>query len=147
MTGSEKFERGISRQIEEAQRKGAFDNLPGKGKPLKLDLNPNANPETEAAFRLLKDNNFTLPWMAKGQQIERDLESARKSLALTWELVQRSGPAEGWVQEELSRAKAAFRLKIADLNKQIRDYNLEIPHPRLERFILDVDAEIAKICA
>jgi hypothetical protein len=44
--------------IEEAMRSGAFDDLPGKGKPLKLSINPYA-PETELAYQLLRENDYT----------------------------------------------------------------------------------------
>lgn len=144
---ADRFSRGISRQIEEAQKNGAFDNLPGKGRPLNINKNPNANPETEMAFKLLQDNEFTLPWIDKGQQIDRDLETARKALRMSWNLLQRSGMDSRWAQDEWLRAKNAFREQIAAVNRVIRDYNLEIPNLRFERFILDSEAEIAKLQA
>ncbi len=145
MSLSDQISRGISRQIEEAQRKGDFDNLPGKGKPLKLDINPGADPEKELAYKLLKDNDFVLPWIEKGQQIDRDLSAARKALAVTWDLVRRSGAGDRWVQDEWLRAQDVFRERIAVLNRLIRDYNLEIPNLRFERFILDAEREIEKV--
>lgn len=42
-----------------------------EGRPLKIGGNPNASPEMEAAYRLLKDNGYLLPWMEKGRQIDR----------------------------------------------------------------------------
>lgn len=140
----DEMERGVGRQIEEAQKKGYFDNLAGKGKPLKLDRYPSGSPETDAAFKILNDNDFMLPWMEKGQQIDRILEEARRALALTWDLVQRSDTGDAWVREEWDRAIAVFRARIAQANRLTRDYNLEIPSLRLERFILDADAEIEK---
>ena len=83
--------------------------------------------------------------MEKGQQIDRILEEARRALALTWDLVQRSDTGDAWVREEWDRAGAVFRARIAQANRLTRDYNLEIPSLRLERFILDADAEIDKI--
>ena len=140
-----RFSRSINRQIEEAQKSGAFDNLPGKGKPLKLTSNANADPETELAFKLLQDNQYTLPWIEKGQQIDKALAAARESLSQSWDLLQRSGTGEQWAQDEWARAKNVFRERIVALNRLIRDYNLEIPNLRFERFILDADAEIGKV--
>ena len=139
------FERGIGRQIEQAQKDGAFDNLPGKGKPLKLNANPNTDPERQAAYQLLNDNDFLLPWMEKGRQIDRDLETARTDLARTWEMLRSAAPGEAWLQGEWDRAREQFRDRILAVNKLIRDYNIEIPSPRLERFILDPEREIARI--
>ncbi|HUF37405.1 MAG TPA: DnaJ family domain-containing protein [Anaerolineales bacterium] len=143
----EQFERGIGRQIEQAQKDGAFDNLPGKGKPLKLNADPNADPERQAAYKLLNDNDFLLPWMEKSRRIEKDLEAARGDLSRTWDLVRSAGPSETWAEGEWARAREAFRVRIAAANKLIREYNLEIPSLRLERFILDAEKEIARIAA
>lgn len=137
--------RGVGRQIEEAQKKGVFNNLPGKGKPLNLNENPYVDPEKDAAYKLLNDNEFILPWMEKGQQIDREFAAARQALSLTWDLVLRSGPGETWVGAEWERAAAVFRERIAQINRLTRDYNLEIPSLRLERFILDAEAEINRI--
>ena len=141
----DKIERGVSRQIEEAQKKGAFDNLPGKGKPLKLNTNPHLDPDKEAAYHLLNENDFVLPWMEKGRQIERDLDEARKTLAMTWDLLQRSDPTERWARAEWARATEVFRTKIALVNRMIRDHNIEIPNPRLERFVVDAEGEIERV--
>ena len=145
MSGSDRISRGINRQIEEAQEKGAFDNLPGKGKRLNLDSNPFADPEKELAYRLLQDNNFVLPWIEKGQDIDRELAIIRKMLSDTWTLVRDLGSEEKWAQDEWARAESVFRTRLEQLNNKIRDYNLEIPNLRFERFILSADSEIDKI--
>ena len=49
--------------IQEAQRRGDFDDLPGKGKPLKLrDTDPFGGPEADI-YRILKDSGFTPEWV------------------------------------------------------------------------------------
>jgi hypothetical protein len=42
-------------RIQDAMRRGAFDNLPGAGKPLDLDWDPLVPPEVRAAYRILKN--------------------------------------------------------------------------------------------
>jgi hypothetical protein len=42
-------------RIQEAMRRGVFDNLPGAGKPLDLDEDPLVPPEVRAANRILKN--------------------------------------------------------------------------------------------
>lgn len=39
----------VNKQIEEAMERGEFSNLPGKGKPLKLDVNPFLTPQARMA--------------------------------------------------------------------------------------------------
>ncbi len=53
----------ISKQLQEAMERGDFDNLPGKGKPLKLETNPFIPPETGMVNQLLKDNGFAPRWL------------------------------------------------------------------------------------
>lgn len=48
------------RHIIEAQRKGEFDNLPGRGEPLILDDDSHVPAELRAGYRLLK--NAPLNW-------------------------------------------------------------------------------------
>ena len=60
-------------------------------------------------------------------------------------MVQSSGLETPWVKDEWGRAENAFRENIDVLNRMIRDYNFEIPHLQLERFILDGKKEIGKI--
>ena len=48
----------VERLIQEAMENGEFDNLPGKGKPLRLDENPYLEPGQELGFSLLKRNGL-----------------------------------------------------------------------------------------
>lgn len=51
------------RHIIEAQRKGEFDNLPGRGEPLILDDDSHVPAELRAGYRLLKNAAvFPLNW-------------------------------------------------------------------------------------
>ena len=94
---------------------------------------------------MLHDNDFVLPWIEKGQEIEREWAMIRKMLADTWALVKDLGPEQKWAQDEWDRSECVFRTRLELLNKKIRDYNLEIPNLRFERFILNADTEIDKI--
>ncbi len=69
--------------IEEAMRSGAFDKLPGRGKPLKLDNNPHA-PGTDLAYQLLKDNDYTLPWISERKEVNVAIEALRGEIRQVW---------------------------------------------------------------
>ena len=55
--------RNLDEQIRQAIARGDFDNLPGKGKPLDLSENPHEDPGWRMAYRILKENGYTLPWI------------------------------------------------------------------------------------
>lgn len=48
----------IDRKIEDARRRGEFDNLPGTGQPLDLDEDLSVPPEVRMANRILKNSGF-----------------------------------------------------------------------------------------
>ncbi|MEA3440806.1 MAG: DUF1992 domain-containing protein [Chloroflexota bacterium] len=54
---------GIEEHIRRAMEEGKFDDLPGKGKPLRLDHNPHEDPQWRTAYRMLRNSGFTLPWI------------------------------------------------------------------------------------
>ncbi len=54
------FQRVVEERIAEAQRAGAFDNLPGKGKPLELEDQSWVPEDLRVAYHVLK-NAHVLP--------------------------------------------------------------------------------------
>ena len=57
----------IDEHIRKAQQEGKFDDLPGKGKPLKLEDDPHADPAWQLAFRMLKEAGYSLPWIEESE--------------------------------------------------------------------------------
>ncbi len=78
--------------IQRAIQEGKFSDLPGKGKPLRLDDNPLADPDWQLAYHLLKENGFSLPWLELRQELEKEIEAARQSLKQAWEWRQSAAP-------------------------------------------------------
>ena len=135
-------------QIRRAMEAGKFDNLPGKGKPLRLDQDPFEDPEWRMAHHILRSGGFTLPWIEARQEIERDLNAAREALACAWAWRQEAlarGLPLAFVDGEWNRAEAAFRQQVADLNKRIFSHNLQVPSDRLQLRKLDADREFETI--
>jgi DnaJ homolog subfamily C member 28 len=135
--------------LRRAMEEGKFDNLPGKGKPLHLgDTNPHADPDWEMAFSLIKDAGFSLPWIETIREIEKEIDEAQHNLRLAWEsykfAVDQSHTSV-YVEPEWERAKHAFHDKLVELNRRIRDYNLEVPNTRFQRPVLNFEAEVKKI--
>ncbi|MDX1613625.1 MAG: DUF1992 domain-containing protein [Candidatus Promineifilaceae bacterium] len=135
--------------IEDAIRSGAFDDLPGKGKPLKLSKNPFA-PEEQLAHQLLKDNNYTLPWIAERRKVHKRIDAFRSEVsrvAQRYRAEYESAASEtvrlalstGW-----SRQLARWQMTIATLNKQIAEANLKQPAEHLEIYKLTLENELRR---
>jgi DnaJ family protein C protein 28 len=139
------IERGIEVIIRKAMEDGAFDNLRGKGKPLNLNENPLVEPEWRLAFSMLQNKGFLLPWMEKRNQIEEELTAARQTLARAWEWRQErgeKGQGSPFIEGEWGQAQERFHEKVAELNKRIEDYNLEVPATIFQRRKVDAEKEI-----
>ncbi len=138
----------IEEHIRRAQQEGKFDDLPGKGKPLKLEDDPHADPAWQLAFRMLKEAGYSLPWIEELKEIEADIEAARGALRIAYDWKQRA-QAEGlpgeFIHLEWERAFQTFQNRVAALNKRIRDVNLEVPNARFQRPMLDVGREVRRL--
>ena len=139
--------RNIDEQIRQAMQRGEFDNLPGKGKPLDLSENPHEDHGWRIAYRILKENGYTLPWIETRRSIELDFENMITALVRNWEWRKKATGRRGLVhaEREWQGAMQSFRAQVEALNKRIRDYNLEAPSTQFQRRQIDADIEIHRI--
>lgn len=114
------YESWIDRQIREAQERGEFDNLPGAGKPLSLDDDPDWWIKAKIARENLQ------PLLPTPLALRREVEDLPRSLAD-------------------ARTEDEVRERVGDLNRRIRESYLR-PHsgPRVVVGIVDVDAVVAR---
>jgi DnaJ family protein C protein 28 len=135
--------------IEEGRQRGAFDNLPGKGKPLRLEGNPYAR-ETELAHNLLKHNDLRPAWITNRNGLLEQIDAVREDIQLTWA---RHEQAYRFAQGEAQRgalriswddACQRWQSQIAELNKMINSFNLKRPSDNLELFKLDLEKELQR---
>lgn len=142
------IERGVEAIIRKAMEEGAFNDLRGKGKPLNLNENPLIEPEWRLAFGMLQNEGFIIPWMEKRNDIENELAAARHALARAWTWRQEKiegGAGSPFIEAEWAKAQAGYREKIADLNKRIENYNLEVPALVFQRAKVNTEKEIEEI--
>jgi DnaJ family protein C protein 28 len=131
----------VEQRIQEAMENGAFDNLPGAGKPLNLNQNPYAEPGQEWALGLLKRNGFAPEWIERDKLIRRDIETARERLRVAWEWHQANpGEAAAW-QLTLEQ----FSARLEKINRQINDFNLVAPSLSVQRRPLRLEAELRRL--
>ena len=64
--------------LEAAVERGEFDNLPGAGRPLRLDDDRDVPPDLRVGFRLLKNAGFVPPEI----QTRREIQSVEDLLAV-----------------------------------------------------------------
>jgi hypothetical protein len=117
------------RKIQEAMEEGAFDNLPGKGRPVDLSEDPYVDPSLRMGYRLLRNNGYAPPWIEEGKEIEAELRRIRAALTLDAEAIGR------------------FRREAAALNRRIALYNLKAPTSSAHKSYVDAEREIAALRA
>lgn len=139
-----KSEEQIRRAIEE----GKFENLPGKGKPLKWDENPFEDPDWRLAYKMLHDGGFTLPWIEARQEIEAEIEAARTAIRRAWEQQKSVLPgsrSKSEMDEAWQKAELNFREQVTAINKRIFDYNLQAPSLQVQLLQINVERELEAI--
>ncbi|MFQ6059060.1 MAG: DnaJ family domain-containing protein [Anaerolineae bacterium] len=148
------WESAVDKAIREAMERGEFDDLPGKGQPLKLERNPYVG-DWEMAFKLLQDAGYVPEWIERDKEVRAELEACRKLLAdhLAWhrqalrELEGRPPQEAAHRQAELEareRVMAAYRKRATALNRKIETLNLMVPTPRLQRPKVAIEEEIQR---
>jgi hypothetical protein len=114
------WESAVDKQIREAEERGDFDNLPGRGKPLHLE---DWDAEWGIAYHVLKQAGETLPWIALG----RDIDAAQARLRGMLLHVGRIPFAER------ARARERYVREAASVDKMLEEYAFMVPVRHLER--------------
>jgi len=74
----------VEQRIWHSMEEGQFENLPGKGKPLKLDTNPHADPAEDTLYRILSKNGCAPEWVELNKEIRFRISEWRMSLKKAW---------------------------------------------------------------
>ncbi|GAB4199404.1 MAG: hypothetical protein OHK0022_19630 [Roseiflexaceae bacterium] len=111
----------VDQRIAQAAAEGHMDNLPGTGKPQRLDDDALVPEESRAGYRLLKSNGFAPPWA----EAHKDIESERARLE-TW-LAEANARWPRTNETQRTRLRAEYRRRLDDLQRTILTYNLTVP--------------------
>ena len=128
----------VNKQIEAAMERGEFKNLPGEGKPLKLDANPYLTPQARMTNRLLKENGFAPRWIELEKEIKKEkaqlerllknLQGRRKRLeAIAQQYPHRREAIRRSFEHERARGIEQYSEKLENLNQKIQRVNLLMP--------------------
>lgn len=138
--------------IEDGRRRGLFEDLPGKGKPLNLEQNIYEGSQT-LANQIMKANDIKPAWLAHRLGVVEAIEVLRVEMARTWERYRTNfayAPGEGHRQaltlgwDEVCRG---WQVTVEKLNKEVDSYNLKRPPGQAELFKLRLDDELKRIQA
>lgn len=149
--GVDEWQDFISQRIDEAMAEGAFDNLPGRGKPLNLNENPNEPPDMAMANKILKNNDVTPAWIGDRKALLKDIEALRGEMSQRWAWTEAEWSTPEANQERLARywagRVAEWSERIGQINSRILNLNLTLPIWRMELVRLQLSEELARIGA
>ena len=131
----------IDRHIAAGQAEGLFDNLPGAGKPLQLDVDTLVPEEVRVGYRMLKNAGFAPPWI----ELQKNIRAKHAKLE-TW-LKRANGRWGHSNAAEQSRLRNEHREHIAELNRLILHYNLVVPPAAGQLPALRLEDELARLGA
>jgi DnaJ family protein C protein 28 len=143
----------IDRIVDDAQAKGMFDDLPGAGKPLDLEEPDPYSYDQRLAYKLLKDNDFTLPWIHDRNETMARIAQFRDALRAVWQeyrqhyTVAPSDTHRTALRLDWHKQCDRLQLRLAALNRRIDRTNLHIPVTSLEIIKLNLDSELHRIGA
>ncbi|SRR5579883_447590 len=138
----------VDDQIRAAQEQGDFDNLPGAGKPLKLDDNPYAG-DRALAFHLLQQNNMLPRELDIGHELDAEIARAEKLLAelrrqRDW-LLKQQGTSRERARAAYARLRDEYATRyeqaLRDIRSKILTLNIIAPST-MHRPLIDIDEKL-----
>ncbi len=134
----------VDEQIDEAIKRGDFDNLEGKGKP--LNLQGDLSDRKAMRIKIRHDAGFGAPWQDVAREIEAATQRVQSSARRAWEFrlaglrAKKADPAK--IEADFEIARREVEAQIAAVNSLILKYNLLIPPqlPHLHRVRLKSEA-------
>ncbi|MGC8874775.1 MAG: DUF1992 domain-containing protein [Chloroflexia bacterium] len=140
------------RRILAAMERGEFDNLPGRGEPLRWKENPLVPLDWRLAFDVLERAGLAPEWIMRYAEIRAELaaleqkrererlwmEERRQTLAAM--PPEEAAAERERLQQVQHRTREQLRRQVEKLNRKIADWNLIVPVVWLQRAPLDPDA-------
>jgi hypothetical protein len=129
--------------IREAMARGDFDNLPGKGQPLRWDTE--RDDEWWLANHMLRNAGYRPAFIERDQHIRAERAALTALLAdhEAWHRAHAADEPPEAPRRAAEQVVARFREQAARLNREIDGHNATVPVPSMQRVKVQVDAEIA----
>ncbi|KAL4672343.1 hypothetical protein H8957_009688 [Semnopithecus entellus] len=137
------IERLVEDLIQESMAKGDFDNLSGKGKPLKKFSDCSyIDPMTHNLNRILIDNGYQPEWILMQKEISDTIEQLREAILVSRKKL--GNPMTPTEQKQWKHVCEQFQENIRKLNKRINDFNLIVPILTRQKVHFDAQKEIVR---
>lgn len=138
------IERLVEDLIQESMAKGDFDNLSGKGKPLKKFSGCSyIDPMTHNLNRILIDNGYQPEWILMQKEIKDTIEQLREALLVSRKRL--GNPLSPGGQKQWNQVCEQFQEDIRKLNKRISDFNLIVPILTRQKVHFDAQKEVIRV--
>ena len=129
----------IDQQVKQAEAEGKFNNLPGQGRPQRLDDDAHVPPEDRTGYRMLQGNGFSLPWI----EVRRDIDEERMRID-SW-LIHANNRWEYLDEAGRTKLQNEFRKKLESLSRMVMDYNLRVPATAVQLRGVEMTRELARL--
>jgi hypothetical protein len=141
------FEQLIESQIQEAMEAGAFDNLPGAGKPLRFTDQERMAGDNWLGYKVLQNGGMLPEWLSLAREIERDREALDRVDAHHEELVALAAGTGDWetALPALRYAVATYEEQARALRKKQERYNYNAPGFRCQRPAIWVEFHLQRL--
>ncbi|HEX2622727.1 MAG TPA: DUF1992 domain-containing protein [Phototrophicaceae bacterium] len=117
----------MDEQLRKAQESPEWQNLPGQGKPLNLNEDPNTPSDMRLAYKILKDNDLAPAWIEEGKGLDHDFEKLINQIRQVI---------------RVDEIKPALREAVTAYNKRALNYNLKVPPGIAHKRYIDLNREI-----
>ncbi|KAG6456381.1 dnaJ homolog subfamily C member 28 [Manduca sexta] len=136
------FDRLVEDLIQESMSKGEFENLSGKGKPLKdQNTNPYVDFTTHKLNEVLINNGFMPEWITMSKEIDQDIESLKEEIK-SERMYLGPYPLTGNDVAKWQRIYQSNLDLAKSINTKINTFNLIVPLINKQKFHVEYD----KIC-
>ncbi|RVE50467.1 hypothetical protein evm_004892 [Chilo suppressalis] len=133
------FDRLVEDLIQESMSKGEFENLSGKGKPLKnQNQNPYVDFTTHKLNEVLINNGFTPEWITLSKEIDQDIEFLKRDINNDRKYL---GPYPLSKNDEMKWEEICGNYKdfSKTINSKINKYNLIVPLLNKQKFYVEIE--------
>lgn len=129
----------VDKRIADAQADGAFDNLPGAGKPFEFDDDSMVPEDERVGYRVLKNSGFAPAWIELQKSIYAEksmLDSWLKHAITRWPRVN---------ARERERMRTEHKRRVGEINRLILNYTLIAPRAASQFSLLHEAQELARL--
>ncbi|XP_075977480.1 dnaJ homolog subfamily C member 28 [Anticarsia gemmatalis] len=133
------FDRLVEDLIQESMSKGEFENLSGKGKPLKSqNSNPYVDFTTHKLNEVLINNGFTPEWITMSKEIDQDIDLLKKEVA-SERMYLGPFPLKDNDIAKWERIYQSNKELAQSINTKINTFNLIVPLMNKQKFHVEFD--------